>query len=171
MNNWWSQIKTAGSAIYANRHFLDLYRRTKQLDRLAKQGNKSNDASNDDGLICTIIGDVYIHPSANIHPTATVKLVLCLSSERFSSVKIAFLLFCFFLLQLGPNVSIGANVNIHAGVRIRESIILDNAIINDHTLVLHSIGMLHPDFFCAETDQKFAFYAEVEKYDFFCRYG
>lgn len=101
MNNWWSQIKTAGSAIYANRHFLDLYRRTKQLDRLAKQGNKSNDASNDDGLICTIIGDVYIHPSANIHPTATVKLVLCLSSERFSSVKIAFLLFFFFCCSWG----------------------------------------------------------------------
>lgn len=72
VNNWWSQIKTAGSAIYANRHFLDMYRRTKQHDRLAKQGNKNTDANDDDGLICTIIGDVYIHPSAIIHPTATV---------------------------------------------------------------------------------------------------
>ena len=27
-SNWWSQIKTAGSAIYANRHYLALYRCT-----------------------------------------------------------------------------------------------------------------------------------------------
>lgn len=138
VNNWWSQIKTAGSAIYANRHFLDLYRRTKQLDRLAQQGNKGSDASNDDGLICTIIGDVYIHPSAIIHPTATVQFTCHLHLCVFHAKNF----WCFFP-QLGPNVSIGANVNIHAGVRIRESIILDNAIINDHTLVLHSIGTLN----------------------------
>lgn len=69
VNSWWSQIKTAGSAIYANRHFLDLYKRT-HLERLANRGIKDN---NENGsLICNIIGDVYIHPTASIHPTATV---------------------------------------------------------------------------------------------------
>lgn len=97
---WWSQIKTAGSAIYANRHYLELYHET-HPDRLAqnKEGNPS------------IVGDVFIHPTANVHPTA----------------------------MLGPNVSIGKNVMIGAGVRIRESIILGNATIQDHALVLHSI--------------------------------
>ena len=31
---WWSQVKTAGSAIYANRHYLNLYK-AKHPDRLA----------------------------------------------------------------------------------------------------------------------------------------
>ena len=72
VNNWWSQIKTAGSAIYANRHFLELYKRT-HIDRLATQGIKDN---NPDGesLVCNVIGDVCIHPSASIHPSATVSL-------------------------------------------------------------------------------------------------
>lgn len=60
VNNWWSQIKTAGSAIYANRHFLEMYRRTKATDE--KESTP----------VCNIIGDVYVHPSATIHPTAVV---------------------------------------------------------------------------------------------------
>ncbi|KFM73934.1 Mannose-1-phosphate guanyltransferase alpha-B, partial [Stegodyphus mimosarum] len=97
---WWSQIKTAGSAIYANRHYLELYHET-HPDRLAQ---------NSDGKP-TVVGDVFIHPTANVHPSAT----------------------------LGPNVSIGKNVVIGTGVRIRESIVLGNATIMDHALVLHSI--------------------------------
>lgn len=69
VNNWWSQIKTAGSAIYANRHFLNLYKRM-HLERLANRGTKDN--TDDGSLICNIIGDVYIHPTASIDPTATV---------------------------------------------------------------------------------------------------
>ena len=34
--NWWSQIKTAGSAIYANRHYLALYNKTNS-ERLTKE--------------------------------------------------------------------------------------------------------------------------------------
>ena len=34
--NWWSQIKTAGSAIYANRHYLALYNHTNP-ERLAQE--------------------------------------------------------------------------------------------------------------------------------------
>lgn len=108
--SWWSQIKTAGSAIYANRHYLELYRKT-HPERLAKFGFEKEPETEAKKLHCTIIPDVYIHPKATVHHTAV----------------------------LGPNVSIGAGVKIGPGVRIRESIILENAIIEDHTLVLHSI--------------------------------
>lgn len=61
-NNWWSQLKTAGSAIYANRHYLELYRR-KHPERLFIP---SGDGS------CTIYPDVHIDSSATIHPSAVV---------------------------------------------------------------------------------------------------
>lgn len=57
-NNWWSQLKTAGSAIYANRHYLELYK-SRHPDRLTQS----------EGL-CNIIGDVCIHPTATVHSTA-----------------------------------------------------------------------------------------------------
>lgn len=83
-NNLWSQIKTAGfvhlfnillvllietnlkllnyrSAIYANRVYLELYKKN-HPNRLAK---------NVDGK-CKIIGDVFIHPSATVDATAVV---------------------------------------------------------------------------------------------------
>lgn len=91
----WAQVKNAASAIYANRQALELQKR--------------NNPERFPG--CTIIDNVFIHPSAQIDPTAV----------------------------LGPNVSIGKSVVIKAGVRIRESIVLDNSIIEDHTLVIHSI--------------------------------
>lgn len=59
---WWSQVKTAGSAIYANRHYLALYK-VKHPDRLASTVNGT----------FQIIGDIYIHPSATVHETAVVK--------------------------------------------------------------------------------------------------
>ncbi|XP_042896937.1 mannose-1-phosphate guanyltransferase alpha-B [Parasteatoda tepidariorum] len=54
-SSWWSQMKTAGSAIYANRHYLDLYHST-HPDWLAKTNST--------------IGDVFIHPTAKVHPSA-----------------------------------------------------------------------------------------------------
>lgn len=105
--NWWSQLKTAGSAIYANRHYLELYR-SWHVDRLAQGEFKTEEGKEKN---CTIIGDVYIHPSATVDTTAT----------------------------LGPNVSIGAGAVIGSGVRIRESIVLSGATILDHSLVLYSI--------------------------------
>lgn len=111
VTKWWSQIKTAGAAIYANRHYLALYRRT-NLEQLAERKSATINGCSSSPSSCYIQPDVYIHPSASVHPTAT----------------------------LGPNVSIGPDVIVGAGVRIRESIVLDNAIIKDHTLVLHSIS-------------------------------
>ncbi len=52
---------TFSSAIYANRLYLELYKRTNQ-NRLAKNVEGSP----------RIIGDVFIHPSATVDPTATV---------------------------------------------------------------------------------------------------
>ncbi|XP_030761424.1 mannose-1-phosphate guanyltransferase alpha-B isoform X2 [Sitophilus oryzae] len=62
VSNWWSQLKTASSAIYANRHYLELYR-TKYPERLA--GGRQSEQ-------CKIIPDVHIDDSAQIHPTAVI---------------------------------------------------------------------------------------------------
>ncbi|XP_050307587.1 mannose-1-phosphate guanyltransferase alpha-A [Anthonomus grandis grandis] len=61
-SKWWSQLKTASSAIYANRHYLELYRE-KHPERLAT--GKMTET-------CTIIPDVHIDPTAVIHPTAVI---------------------------------------------------------------------------------------------------
>ncbi|XP_023328485.1 mannose-1-phosphate guanyltransferase alpha [Eurytemora carolleeae] len=60
-NNWWSQVKTAGSAIYANRHYLNLYRNN-YVGRLAQDRKKGP----------TIIGDVFIHSTAKVDPSAVI---------------------------------------------------------------------------------------------------
>lgn len=60
--NWWSQVKTAGSAIYANRHYLSLYNKHNKTDRLTQHSDK--------GPI--INGDVFIHPTAKVDPSAVL---------------------------------------------------------------------------------------------------
>ncbi|XP_003383396.2 PREDICTED: mannose-1-phosphate guanyltransferase alpha-A-like [Amphimedon queenslandica] len=62
---FWSQFKTAGNAIYANKLYLSLYRKADHfLERLA--------SSNDDIESPVIIGDVRIHSTAVVHPTAVL---------------------------------------------------------------------------------------------------
>lgn len=72
MTNWWSQIKTAGSAIYANRRFLDLYKRRNPVCQEKE---------------FKIIGNVYIHPTATIHSTAVVSFEHYYIPERKSGKK------------------------------------------------------------------------------------
>ncbi|XP_070570338.1 mannose-1-phosphate guanylyltransferase regulatory subunit alpha-A-like isoform X1 [Ptychodera flava] len=60
-SRFWSQIKSAGSAIYANRHYLELYHKY-HPERLAENGEGK----------ARIIGDVFIHPTATVDPTATL---------------------------------------------------------------------------------------------------
>lgn len=55
--------------------FPELYRRT-HVERLANIGSKTA-AENDENLICNVIQNVYIHPSANVHSSATVILRNC----------------------------------------------------------------------------------------------
>uniref|UniRef100_A0A671SQ74 Mannose-1-phosphate guanyltransferase alpha-A n=1 Tax=Sinocyclocheilus anshuiensis TaxID=1608454 RepID=A0A671SQ74_9TELE len=122
-DRFWSQIKSAGSAIYASRLYLNQYHTT-HPERLATNregGPKTrgkcfmSERALYAGLLMHffyfILGNVYIHPTANIDPTAV----------------------------LGPNVSIGTGVTIGAGVRVRESIILHGATLQDHSCVLNSI--------------------------------
>lgn len=60
-DNLWSQIKSAGSAIYANRVYLELYLKNHPV-RLAKNGPG----------MPKIIGNVFIHSAATVDPTATL---------------------------------------------------------------------------------------------------
>jgi mannose-1-phosphate guanylyltransferase len=55
---WWSQTKTAAAALYANRHYLRLYRE-RHPERLSTNDGK-------------IEGDVFIDPTASVHPTAKI---------------------------------------------------------------------------------------------------
>lgn len=68
-------------------------------------------ASGDGTKNASIIGDVYIHPSAKVHPTA----------------------------KIGPNVSISANARIGPGVRLISCIILDDVEIKENAVVMHAI--------------------------------
>lgn len=60
-SSFWSSIKNAGSAIYANRNVLAMYHKTHP--NLLAQGGKGQPH---------IRGDVYIHPSAVVHPSAVL---------------------------------------------------------------------------------------------------
>ncbi|XP_025196010.1 mannose-1-phosphate guanyltransferase alpha-A isoform X2 [Melanaphis sacchari] len=116
--NWWSQLKTAGAAIYANRHYLALRQQRQRLlqresviDLPLPSPVKCRLATADPKGGYSTIGNVYVHPSAQVHPTAL----------------------------LGPNVSVGEGACIDQGVRIKESIVLQDAVIGQHSLVMHSI--------------------------------
>uniref|UniRef100_A0AAY5ER92 Nucleotidyl transferase domain-containing protein n=1 Tax=Electrophorus electricus TaxID=8005 RepID=A0AAY5ER92_ELEEL len=60
-DHFWSQIKSAGSAIYASRLYLNQYHKT-HPERLATRRDGGAE----------IRGNVYIHPTANIDPTAVL---------------------------------------------------------------------------------------------------
>ena len=67
-SNWWSQIKTAGAAIYANRHYLKLFRQTNPT-RLAQalencNGNSGNMNHAKGGVISESVF-ILSHPQTN----------------------------------------------------------------------------------------------------------
>ncbi|CAL9174830.1 unnamed protein product [Musa hybrid cultivar] len=99
--DFWEQIKTPGISIKCSALYLAQYRYT--TPHLLASGDGTKNA--------TIIGDVFIHPSAKVHPTA----------------------------KIGPNVSISANARIGAGVRLISCIILDDVEIKENAVVIHSI--------------------------------
>lgn len=70
-------------------------------------------------------GDVYIHPTANIDPSAVVSTL----TTTYINICFCTVLSFFISVQLGPNVSIGKGVTIGGGVRVRESIILHGAML------------------------------------------
>ncbi|KAJ4729143.1 putative Mannose-1-phosphate guanyltransferase [Melia azedarach] len=99
--DFWEQIKTPGISLKCSALYLAQFKITSPHLLASGNGNKS----------ATIIGDVYIHPSAKVHPTA----------------------------KIGPNVSISANVRIGAGVRLISCIILDDVEIKENAVVINSI--------------------------------
>ncbi|KAI8528984.1 hypothetical protein RHMOL_Rhmol12G0190900 [Rhododendron molle] len=99
--DFWEQIKTPGMALKCSALYLAQYRCTSS--HLLASGDGTNSAS--------IIGDVYIHPSAKAHSTA----------------------------KIGPNVSISANARVGPGVRLISCIILDDVEIKENAVVIHAI--------------------------------
>uniref|UniRef100_A0A5B7AL94 Putative ADP-glucose pyrophosphorylase family protein isoform 1 n=1 Tax=Davidia involucrata TaxID=16924 RepID=A0A5B7AL94_DAVIN len=99
--DFWEQIKTPGMSLKCSALYLSQFRFTSP--HLLVSGNGTKGA--------TIIGDVYVHPSAKVHPTA----------------------------KIGPNVSVSANARIGAGVRLISCIILDDVEIKENAVVIHAI--------------------------------
>ncbi|XVE54905.1 hypothetical protein DITRI_Ditri03aG0119500 [Diplodiscus trichospermus] len=99
--DFWEQIKTPGMSLKCSGLYLSQFRFTSPNLLASGDGIKS----------ATIIGDVYIHPSAKVHPSA----------------------------KIGPNVSISANARIGAGVRLISCIILDGVEIMENAVVFHAI--------------------------------
>ncbi|MCL7031769.1 hypothetical protein MKW94_008004 [Papaver nudicaule] len=99
--DFWEQIKAPGMSLKCSSLYLSHLRFTSP--QLLANGNGTAKA--------TIVGDVYVHPSAKVHPTA----------------------------KIGPNVSISANARVGAGVRLVNCIILDDVVIKENAIVVHSI--------------------------------
>ncbi|KAJ8628977.1 hypothetical protein MRB53_022300 [Persea americana] len=99
--DFWEQIKTPGMSLKCSALYLSQFRYSSPDVLASGDGTKS----------ATIIGDVYIHPSAKVHATA----------------------------KIGPNVSISANAHIGAGARLISCIILDDVEIKENAVVIHAI--------------------------------
>ncbi|KAB0804796.1 hypothetical protein PPYR_01766 [Photinus pyralis] len=100
VTTWWSQLKTAGSAIYANRHYLELYHK-KHSERLLHTVNDKGNA------VCNIIPDVYIHPTATVHPSATLGPNV----------------------SIGPGVMIGPGVRIRESIILADAVIENHSLV------------------------------------------
>ncbi|XP_058078078.1 uncharacterized protein LOC131226289 isoform X1 [Magnolia sinica] len=98
---FWEQIKTPGMSLKCSALYLSQFRLTSPHFLASGDGTKN----------ATIIGDVYVHPSAKVHATA----------------------------KIGPNVSISANARIGAGVRLISCIILDDVEIQENGVVINAI--------------------------------
>ncbi|KAA8540872.1 hypothetical protein F0562_024990 [Nyssa sinensis] len=99
--DFWEQIKTPGMSLKCSSLYLAQFRFTSPHLLASGDGTKG----------ATIIGNVYVHPSAKVHPTA----------------------------KIGPNVSVSANARIGAGVRLISCIILDDVEIKENAVVVHAI--------------------------------
>ncbi|OMJ15350.1 Mannose-1-phosphate guanyltransferase alpha-B [Smittium culicis] len=107
---FWRQIKSAASAVPANAAYL--IQAQKDNESFISQPTKPTSIQNEcDRSGPTIVGAVYIHPSAIVDNSA----------------------------KIGPNVSIHAHVVIGAGARIKNSIVLDHTVIKDNSAILNAI--------------------------------
>ncbi|KAH0973010.1 hypothetical protein GBA52_025166 [Prunus armeniaca] len=99
--DFWEQIKTPGMSLKCSGLYLSQF-----------QINSAHLLASGDGTKnATVVGNVYVHPSAKVHPTA----------------------------KIGPNVSLSANVRVGAGVRLISCIVLDDVEIKENAVVIHAI--------------------------------
>lgn len=74
--NWWSQLKTAGAAIYVNRHYLVLRQKLLQQESLFDLPSPLNcQVATVNPVGYSTIGHVYVHPTACVHETALVSYI------------------------------------------------------------------------------------------------
>ncbi|XP_044744576.1 mannose-1-phosphate guanyltransferase alpha-A [Coccinella septempunctata] len=99
LDTWWSQLKTAGSAIYANRHYLGLYKK--------RPNKKSILHGKGDEPLCSIHPDVFIDPTAVIDASAVIGPNV----------------------SIGPGVHVGAGVRIHESIVLANAVIEDHSLI------------------------------------------
>uniref|UniRef100_A0A8C8XIG6 GDP-mannose pyrophosphorylase A n=1 Tax=Panthera leo TaxID=9689 RepID=A0A8C8XIG6_PANLE len=150
----WSQIKSAGSALYASRLYLGQYQLT-HPERLAKHtpgGPRIRGTRPAPPNFCpppqppvpseplpTSDSEVKTQslPSLNqiwfrvFAPRSSLLLLGNVYIHPTAKVAPS--------AVLGPNVSIGEGVTVGEGVRLRESIVLHGATLQEHTCVLHTI--------------------------------
>ncbi|XP_074170001.1 mannose-1-phosphate guanylyltransferase regulatory subunit alpha isoform X1 [Rhinolophus sinicus] len=152
----WSQIKSAGSALYASRLYLGQYQLT-HPERLAKHymGGPRIRGTHPAPIphLCPPPQPPLPSEPWLLTSHAEVKLQSLLSLNEiwfgiFVSRSSLLLLGNVYIhptakvapsAVLGPNVSIGEGVTVGEGVRLRESIVLHGATLQEHTCVLHSI--------------------------------
>ncbi|MCO5611239.1 hypothetical protein L7F22_065491 [Adiantum nelumboides] len=150
-NDFWEQIKTPGMSLRCSALYLAQYRQTAPEFLAKGDGVRS----------ATYIGDVYVHPSAKVHPTAkyfsgmleliisrivetTQYIDLCMNgcsrmcawSEKFRMLAESM---GAELMMVGPNVSISANARVGPGVRLIGCILLDGVEVKENAVIMHSI--------------------------------
>ncbi|KAK2996461.1 hypothetical protein RJ639_025523 [Escallonia herrerae] len=108
--DFWEQIKTPGMSLKCSALYLAQFRFTSPYLLATGDGTKT----------AAVIGDVFVHPSAKVHPTAKNLLTLNYA-------------------QIGPNVSISANARIGPGVRLISCIVLDDVEVKENAVVIHAI--------------------------------
>ncbi len=101
-SGFWCKISSAEASLRCQELYMGSFRE-KHQERLGWKGRS--------GTGPRIVGDVVIHPTAEISASA----------------------------RIGPNVSIGAGVRVGEGARVRDSILLEGVVVKAHACVLRSI--------------------------------
>lgn len=103
--SFWSQIKTAGSAIYANRHYLSTYKGSSHNGMLQPQTDM-------------VIGDVHVDRSAQVDPTAKLGPNVTVSAG----------------VRIGAGVRIRDAILLE-GVIVREHAVVLNSIVDQRSII------------------------------------
>ncbi|WZN60909.1 mannose-1-phosphate guanyltransferase [Chloropicon roscoffensis] len=96
---FWEQLKQPGSSLKFSRLYLSVMGSDLALARARLKGGPE------------VVGNVYIHPTAEVHPTA----------------------------KIGPNVAIEAGAVISQGARVKDCIVLNDVQVLPHACIVNSI--------------------------------